>query len=492
MKLLKVIIVEDSEDDSILLLHELKKGGFDPDHIRVETAEALSAALEEGGWQLVISDHALPTFSAPEALAILNSSGHDLPFIIVSSVIGEDVAVAAMKAGADDFIMKSNLTRLVAVVERALADSWARAEREKTRKTLQQSEERFRRLAENAKDLVFRLRVAPEQKFEYVSPSATSIIGFTPEEHYSNPKLGEEIVYPDDYWMLSALQKGDLELDKPLVIRWIHKNGSIIWVEQHLVPVCDANGSLIAYEGIARDITDRVIKEDELKKSHAQIEALSGRVLTAMEEERARLARELHDELGQALTAVKLDLQLLNDQLSCTNDHEKNLNQSIELIDHTINLVRRQSVSLRPPQLDDMGLLPALKDMVTGYSKRTGIDVKLDLNGFSDRFPGHFETALYRCIQESLTNVARHACAKKVAVKISSNNKVLSVRITDNGKGFNPEKLEVSSEHIGITGMKERVKLLSGDFSIVSKRGSGTSIQIDVPYQKSNAGGCSL
>ena len=362
----------------------------------------------------------------------------------------------------------------------------------KDTEALQQSEERFRRLAENARDLVYRLRLVPEQKFEYVSPSATTITGFTPEEHYKNPKLGEEIIYSDDYWMLGALKSGDLEVDKPLVIRWIHKNGSVIWIEQHLVPVYDTSGALIAYEGIARDITDRIIKEDDLKKSHAQIEALSGRVLTAMEEERARLARELHDELGQALTAVKLDLQLLGDQLPCTNEHEKYLSQSIELIDHTINLVRRQSVSLRPPQLDDMGLLPALKDMINGFSRRTGVDVELDLNGFSERFPGHYETALYRCIQESLTNVARHACAKKVIVKISCKNKVLSVKITDNGIGFDPDQLEISSEHIGITGMKERVKLLSGDFSIVSEPGSGTSIEIDVPYLSNNNGGCGL
>ncbi len=489
MKPIKIIIVEDSEDDSILLLHELRKGGLDPEYIRVETADGLSKALEEGSWQLVISDHALPTFSAPEALDILNSSGLDLPFIIVSSMIGEDVAVAAMKAGANDFIMKNNLTRLVPVVERALFDAGVRAERKKAREALKQSEERFRRLAENARDLVYRLKLVPEQKFEYVSPSSTAIIGFTPEEHYSNPKLGDEIIFPADNWMLNALQSGEIEIDKPLVIRWIHKNGSVIWVEQHLVPFYDNSGSLIAYEGIARDITDRVIKEDELKKSHAQIEALSGRILTAMEEERARLARELHDEVGQALTAVKLDLQLLNDRLSCTNGQDENLSQSIELIDHTINLVRRQSVSLRPPQLDDMGLMPALQDMISGFSKRTGIDVELDLNGLSDRFPGYFETALYRCIQESLTNVVRHACANKVAVNISCKNSMLSVKVTDNGTGFDPEKLEVSSEHIGITGMKERVKLLSGEFSIVSEPGCGTSIQIDVPYQKNIGGG---
>lgn len=116
MALLRVIIVEDSEDDLLLLLRALKKGGFEPVYTRVETEDGLRKALEDERWQLVISDHAMPRFSAPEALDIVKECGRDLPFIIVSGTIGEDIAVAAMKAGAHDYILKGNLSRLAPAV----------------------------------------------------------------------------------------------------------------------------------------------------------------------------------------------------------------------------------------------------------------------------------------------------------------------------------------------------------------------------------------
>lgn len=129
LTLMKVIIVEDSEDDLLLLLRILETGGYKIVHIRVETEEAFRVALQNGPWDLVISDHAMPSFSAPEALEIFKESGLDLPFIIVSETIGAEIAVAVMKAGADDCIMKGDLARLVPAMERGLKDAAIRAER---------------------------------------------------------------------------------------------------------------------------------------------------------------------------------------------------------------------------------------------------------------------------------------------------------------------------------------------------------------------------
>ncbi len=341
MKQLRLIIVEDSEDDTILLLHQLQKAGYDTDHVRVETAEDLRFALENGSWDLIISDHALPCFSAPEALSVLNNSGKDLPFIIVSSVIGEEVAVAAMKAGAHDYIMKNNLARLAPIVERTLYDAEVRAERKKVREALQESEDRFRRLAENAQDLIYRIRLTPEMSYEFISPSIRELTGYMPEDYYKNPNLGFDTVHPEDRHLFEASLLGKVSFSNPLIMRWYHKNGSIVWTEHRTVGIYDDQGNLAAIEGISRDITDRILSEQKLKTSHAQIEALSNRVLNAMEDERARLARELHDELGQALTAVKLDLQLLGDKLEIENGCRDRLKQTIDLVDYTINLVRR-------------------------------------------------------------------------------------------------------------------------------------------------------
>ena len=136
MELINVIIVEDSEDDLLLLLRALRKGGFEPVYSRVETKQALSDALDDDRWQVVISDHAMPAFSAPEALEVLKASGRDLPFIIVSGTIGEEIAVSAMRAGAHDYIMKGNLSRLAPAVERELREAELRREHKRYQQEL--------------------------------------------------------------------------------------------------------------------------------------------------------------------------------------------------------------------------------------------------------------------------------------------------------------------------------------------------------------------
>src|SRR5574341_70491 len=128
-KLLRVLIVEDSEDDARLLLRELRRGGYNVTHERVDTAEALNAALDQQVWDIVISDYSLPQFSGPAALALVQKKGLDLPFIIMSGTIGEEIAVETMKAGAHDYIMKNNLARLIPVIERELIEAVNRRDR---------------------------------------------------------------------------------------------------------------------------------------------------------------------------------------------------------------------------------------------------------------------------------------------------------------------------------------------------------------------------
>jgi two-component system, NarL family, sensor histidine kinase UhpB len=481
-KPLRLIVIESSANDTALILHELKKAGFSPEHVVVDTVYGLQEALKNNCWQLIIADHRLPGFNVSEVLDILQGSCSYLPLIICSGVIDEETVLAALKAGVRDCVSMGNLSCLGLVVARALAEAELKKEHTMALRALQDSEKRFIRLAENARDIIYRLQIGHPLKFDYISPSAEAITGYSPSEYYNNAAMGQSIIHPDDFWIMKAIKEGKLGFEKPFLIRWLHKRGKVIWLEQQIAPVRDDLGELVILEVIARDVTERLVNEAELKKSHARIEALTNRVLTAMEEERARLARELHDELGQALTAVKLDLQLLDDLLSKNRKYKKYLGQSIDLVSNTIKLVRRQSGSLRPPRLDEMGLLPALEEMIDGFSKRTGIQCKLDCGDFSERFPTHVEIALYRCIQESLTNVARHACAKKVEVKLAYQDQNLSVVVNDDGIGFNPELTEISTKHIGVIGMKERVRLLSGSFAIKSKPGLGTTVIIELPY----------
>ena len=147
---LRLLLIEDSEEDALLLIREINRGGFDVRNERVETPEAMADALISGNWDLIISDYILPRFSGLAALKLFQQKGIDLPFIIVSGKIGEDIAVRAMKAGAHDYILKNNLSRLVPAINRELREAAMRQERKRAEEAVRQSEERFRALFENA------------------------------------------------------------------------------------------------------------------------------------------------------------------------------------------------------------------------------------------------------------------------------------------------------------------------------------------------------
>ncbi|MGB3634012.1 MAG: PAS domain S-box protein [Rubrobacteraceae bacterium] len=192
---LKVLVVEDSEDDTLLLARELRRGGYDPAYRRVETAEEMEAALEEEDWELVVSDHSMPNFSSLSALELLRSKSFvDVPFIIVSGQIGEDAAVEAMKFGAQDYIMKGNLVRLTSAIERELREAVVRRKRRQAEKALQENEERFRSLVQYASDLIV---ILDSKGFiTYESPSIERILGYKPEERIGHRAV--DLIHPED------------------------------------------------------------------------------------------------------------------------------------------------------------------------------------------------------------------------------------------------------------------------------------------------------
>jgi len=191
---LRVLIVEDSEDDALLLLRELRRGGYEPIHERVDTPEAMRQALEERGpWDVVLSDWRMPRFEAPEALAMFHATGSEAPFIIVSGKVGEELAVEGMKAGAHDYVMKDNLTRLCPTVERGLEEAQARRERERAEKSLKESEERYRRLVELSPDAII---VHRGGEVLFVNSAGAEFFGVaSPEELIGRPVMN--FIHPD-------------------------------------------------------------------------------------------------------------------------------------------------------------------------------------------------------------------------------------------------------------------------------------------------------
>jgi signal transduction histidine kinase len=220
---------------------------------------------------------------------------------------------------------------------------------------------------------------------------------------------------------------------------------------------------LASQAAVAIDLSQRVAR-DALR-----------RVVAAQELERQRLARELHDETGQALTSILLGLKQLD------GESPEAVAELRELVVATLQDVRRLAVELRPKVLDDFGLVPALERLTQGFAEHTGISVDLEASALTQRPPVEVETAIYRIVQESLTNVVKHAHASSVSVVLTRGDGRIKAVIEDDGTGFAPETIGESG--IGLVGMRERIELLDGSLTVESSERSGTTVAVEVPVR---------
>jgi PAS domain S-box-containing protein len=233
---------------------------------------------------------------------------------------------------------------------------------------------------------------------------------------------------------------------------------------------------------ILRDITVRKRHEDELRQREQELRELSARVLEAREEEKAHIARELHDELGQFLTALKMDLSWLRERLD--GELAGKAGEMAGLLDQTVTATRRISADLRPLMLDDLGLADAAQWLVEDFAKRTGIDAKIALpeTDAFERLSKPVSIALYRAVQESLTNIARHASAKRAWVVFAQEDGAMHVEVEDDGRGIALEDF-AKVRSLGLKGMRERISYLGGSLDIGRAPRGGTRLRLKVPLQ---------
>jgi signal transduction histidine kinase len=235
--------------------------------------------------------------------------------------------------------------------------------------------------------------------------------------------------------------------------------------------------------GSILDITERKRAEQELLTQREQLLGLSQRLLEVQETERRYLARELHDELGQLLTATKLTFQAVQRARSATASR-KSLKEGLTLLDQCLRHVRSLSLDLRPSLLDDLGLGPALRWYVDRQAERAGFRVTLENRLGDRRLTTELETICFRVAQEALTNVARHAGAKEVKVILSEGDRWLELMVADNGSGFEVDLARARAAaggSLGLLGMEERVSLAGGHLRVVSGPGQGTQIYVQLP-----------
>ena len=351
-KKLRILLIEDSDDDAELVKIELAEAGLASELHRVETLDAVRTALRLEVWDVVISDYHLPQFDAMTTLRVLAELNLDIPFIVVSNFVGEETAVSVLKAGAHEFVPKDRLFRLAAAINRELKDAANRRERK------------------------------------------------------------------------IALQ--------------------------------------------------------ELRESQRQLQELSNHLQRVREEERAHIARELHDELGQMLTALKVDVSCLRSRVANDPAAVQKLNGMAELLDEIINAARRISADLRPTMLDDLGLRAAIEWLVEEFMNRNeAIHCELDLALDDCEIDNQTATAVFRIVQECLTNIVKHAEASEVSVMVATRDDGIEIAVGDNGTGLPPAP--VSGSGYGLMGMRERALALRGSFKLRNTAQGGVLVEAKIP-----------
>jgi len=380
-------------------------------------------------------------------------------------------------------------------VELSLANEQLRQEmeeRQKAEQALRKSETKYRIVADNTYDWEWWL--SPENKFFYISPSCKRITDHEPKEFLEDPDLLFRIIHPED---LPALLNHQNEIEQKIItgeveFRIVRPDGSYGWISHVCQPVFDQEGNFLGRRGSNRDITERKLTEEALRESENRLRLLSSQLLSVQEAERKRIARELHDGIGQTLTAIKFKLEDTLQEKGQGKSKSELKKPSLEtlkqMVKHSIEEVRKIQMDLRPSTLDDLGILATISWFTREFGKiysSLRIEKRIDLQ--EAEVPDSLKTTIFRVIQESLNNTAKHSKADLVYLSLQKTDGGIELRIDDNGMGFDLENtlsLKSDERGYGLSNMRERIELSGGSFTMESSKGKGTLIRASWPLQQ--------
>jgi PAS domain S-box-containing protein len=288
-------------------------------------------------------------------------------------------------------------------------------------------------------------------------------------------------IHPEDSAVAETIkrvlsEKKDMDLD----FRILLPDGTVRYIHSLGHPVVNQAGE-VEFNGMSMDVTERKLAENALQRSLDQVRALAAKVESVREEERTRLARQIHDDLGQAWTGIKMDLSSLLHHPPVRRQERARRRQAIlDLIDDAIESIRKIATELRPGILDDLGLAAAVEWAAEEFAARTGTKCALELPPGDLAIDSEAATALFRILQEALTNIARHAEATEFSLRLAESDGGLCLEVRDNGKGFNEAQLAPGGS-LGILGMRERALLLGGRLNIRGSPGEGAAVTAWIP-----------
>jgi two-component system, NarL family, sensor histidine kinase UhpB len=513
---IRVLLIEDSDSDAELLLLVLRQGDYEPVYERVETASAMLAALDRHPWDVVIADYVLPSFSGPKALKLLQEKGYDLPFIIVSGHIDEDTAVASMKAGAHDYVMKDRLTRLVPAIERELQEAEVRRARNQSQKQFKQ-EQTFRHAIERSIPSGI-VAVDREGRHTYVNAAFSEMVGWSAQELIDSER-------PYFYWPpeeIEAIQQAVYQTAQGMApaggfeLRFQHRSGRHFDVLMLANPIKNEQGEVEGWLASITDITERKRAQDDLRRAHDELEKrveertadlkatnlkleksfeerrrLEHELLEITENERRRIGLDLHDDLGQKLTGITLmmkglELGLKKKKLPEAADATRISSLVMQAMQHTSNLARDLSLA----ELEEDDLPSALGNLSVKVGKLFEITCRFKATGMIPHFDRNTITQFYKITQEAITNAVKHGKARQVNLDLSSRDGRLSLIIRNDGLPF-PSMID-QNKGMGLRIMKYRANTVGATVEVKPGKPTGTVVTCTLPiHPKGHSNGAS-
>jgi PAS domain S-box-containing protein len=356
-------------------------------------------------------------------------------------------------------------------------------ERKRAQEALQESEERYKILTEKT---IAGIYLIQDGLFKYVNPTFCGIYGYTRDELVDKLSPLSLVVEEEREFANDRIQQrlsGEKESDQ-FSMRIRRKDGEIRLLEMFSSYALYAGKPAVL--GTCIDMTEARRATEAIKRSQKELRALTAYLQNIREEERTQIAREIHDELGQSLTGIKIDISWLKKKLSNivepADPIQAKIDSLLTLTESTIAVTRELSLSLRPGILDDLGLVVAINWQLKRFQEKAGIICMLQTDVAEITIPTDYATALFRISQECLTNISRYANATKVKIALTKEGENLVLEIEDNGKGITTEQIR-NPLSLGILGMRERIKNLKGKFHISGAPGKGTKVRVELPIK---------